>query len=96
MVGASNKPFDYLASGLVIIVPDTIEWKEFFVDRKCAVACDSEDSHSISEALEWCWRNRDQLRTMNSFGREMLESEWNYEAQFEPVRLLLERTITHT
>ena len=32
MAGASNKPFDYLARGLALLVSDLAEWKALFVD----------------------------------------------------------------
>jgi hypothetical protein len=32
MVGASNKPFDYMASGLPLLVTDLPEWAATFVE----------------------------------------------------------------
>ena len=91
MVGASNKPFDYLACGLVLLVPDTDEWRTFFVDEGCALACDSEDVQSIASRLSWCWQNRASLAALNSRGRELLQQRWNYDTQFQPVLETLEQ-----
>ncbi len=51
MVGASNKPFDYLACGLALLVPSTPEWQAFFIDRGCGLSCNTEDISSIAAAL---------------------------------------------
>ncbi len=96
MVGASNKPFDYLACGLVLLVPNTDEWKSFFVDAGCALACESEDIESITSSLRWCWGNRDALASLNARGRELLRERWNYETQFQPVLNILEQVVDRT
>ena len=44
MVGASNKPFDYMACGLPLLVSDLPEWTETFVKPGYARACDPEDT----------------------------------------------------
>ncbi len=85
MVGASNKPFDYLASRLVLLVPAVAEWNQFFVENGCAIGCDTGDEKSISEKLRWCFENLPKLSEMNSRGLVLLRDEWNYEKQFQPV-----------
>lgn len=93
MVGASNKPFDYLACGLTLLVPDTDEWRLFFVEEGCAIACDSERVESIADSLKWCWENRDAFGAMHNRGYELLVTEWNYENQFQQIVDLLEETL---
>ena len=43
MVAASNKPFDYMACGLPLLVTDLPEWVETFVKPGYALACDPDD-----------------------------------------------------
>lgn len=94
MTGASNKPFDYLACGLALLVPNTDEWNEFFVKPGCGLSCDSEQPHSVANALAWCWYNRDELVDMNGKGRVLLQQKWNYEYQFQPVLDTMESLVT--
>ena len=85
MVGASNKPFDFLACNMALLVNDTDEWKDFYERRGVALACDPEDSAAVAQAITRLHEDRDTLRRMADRGRELIESEWNYEAEFEPV-----------
>ena len=44
MVGASNKPFDYMACGLPLLVTDLPEWTSTFVEPGYARACNPDDT----------------------------------------------------
>lgn len=90
MVGASNKPFDFLACNMALLVNDTAEWKQFYVSRGVAISCDPQDSIVIANAINHLYDNRDQLRAMANRGRELIEKEWNYRSQFEPVMQRIE------
>lgn len=92
MTGASNKPFDYMACGLGLIVSDLPEWQAMFVQPGHAVACDSEDSGSIARAMAWFVEHPREAEEMRARGRQKITAEWNYEMQFEPVLRLLEGT----
>jgi glycosyltransferase involved in cell wall biosynthesis len=85
MVGASNKPFDYLACGLALLVPDLPEWREMYVYPGYGLACDPEDPNSIAQALNWFLEHPEEMRLMGEKGRRRIEEEWNYENQFNPI-----------
>lgn len=85
MVGASNKPFDYLACGLALLVPDLADWLEMYVYPGYALACDPDDPRSIAEALNWFLEHPQEMRLMGEKGRRRVEEKWNYESQFSPV-----------
>jgi glycosyltransferase involved in cell wall biosynthesis len=91
MAGASNKPFEYLSQGLPLIVPDLKEWRETFVDRGLAVACDPRDAGSIAAAIRWYWEHRAEMVEMGERGRRQVAQAWNYESQFAPVVEELEK-----
>lgn len=85
MVGASNKPFDYLASGCLLIVSDLPEWREMYVDAGLANACDPRSPDSIARAVRgWLDDEPRYLRAQQS-GLKRVATEWNYQVQFEPV-----------
>jgi glycosyltransferase involved in cell wall biosynthesis len=89
MVGASNKPFDYLACGLALLVSDLPSWRQLYVDASYGLVCDPDDPASIAAALLWFLEHPDDQRAMGERGRQRVATEWNYEHQFAPV---LERT----
>lgn len=90
MVGASNKPFDYMACGLGLIVSDLPDWQAMFVNPGHAVACDPEDPGSIAKAIAWFVEHPREALEMRMRGRLKITDEWNYEAQFDPVLKFLE------
>jgi glycosyltransferase involved in cell wall biosynthesis len=85
MTGASNKPFDYLACGLALLVSDLPEWRALYVDNGYAVAVDPDNAHSIAAALNWLRMHPAEMRAMGERGRQRVFDEWNYETQFAPV-----------
>lgn len=85
MVGASNKPFDYLAAGLAMLVPNTPEWEQFFVAKGCAVSCEPNNVDSITDALGRFRIDPSLITHCAQKGTQLLTSEWNYEYQFRPV-----------
>ena len=43
MTGASNKPFDYMAAGLALLVSDLPDWTRMFVEPGFGFACNPAD-----------------------------------------------------
>ncbi len=91
MTGASNKPFDYLACGLALLVSDLPDWNEMFVEPGYGLACDSNDLQSIAQALRWFVEHTQETRQMGERGRERILKQWNYEQQFAAVVDMLEK-----
>lgn len=85
MTGASNKPFDYLACGLTLLVSDLSDWRALYVEPGYARACNPHDAASIAGALRWYWEHPAERRAMAEGGHARVVSEWNYETQFAPV-----------
>ncbi len=85
MTGASNKPFDYLACGLNLIVSDLPDWIDFYVKPGFAVSCDPESEVSITKAVCQIFVERSENGLINTKARNCLFLEWNYEKQFENV-----------
>ena len=85
MAGASNKPFDYLANGLAVLVSDLPDWKEMYVETGYGLACDPDDPKSIASALCRFLEHPEEMREMGERGRQRILAEWNYEQQFAPI-----------
>jgi glycosyltransferase involved in cell wall biosynthesis len=86
MPGASNKPFEYLACGAALVVPDLPAWRDMFVDPGYGLACHPRDPASIAAALRWLIEHPTEMRAMGERGRQRVSDDWNYETQFGPVR----------
>jgi len=83
--GASNKPFDYLACGLALLVADLPDWRKMFVHAGYGLSCDPDDPESIARALQWFIDHPSETRAMGTRGREQIVADWNYERQFASV-----------
>jgi glycosyltransferase involved in cell wall biosynthesis len=89
MAGASNKPFDYLAAGLALLVSDFPEWRDCFVAPGLARACNPDDPESIAEALLWFLHHDKETRNIGLRGMRRINDEWNYDHLFDPVQLMV-------
>jgi glycosyltransferase involved in cell wall biosynthesis len=85
MTGASNKPFDYLANGLAVLVSNLPDWRAMFVEPGYGWSCDPDDPESIAASIRRFLENPDEMRRMAEVGRQRILSDWNYESQFQPV-----------
>ncbi|MBM3965256.1 MAG: glycosyltransferase family 4 protein [Planctomycetes bacterium] len=85
MVGASNKPFDYLACGLGVLANGTEEWRSFFREVPSVLHCDPSDSGDIAGVVSGCAREAMEWRCTRAMGVEKMTNEWHYENQFEKV-----------
>jgi glycosyltransferase involved in cell wall biosynthesis len=89
MAGASNKAFDYLACGLPLLVSELPDWKSMFVEPGYGLACVPDEPSSVERALRWLLDHPVELRAMGERGRQRIEKEWNYEAQFASIQSVL-------
>lgn len=85
MAGASNKPFDYMACGLALLVSALPDWRALFVEPGYALECDPRDAGTIARALAWFVEHREETARMGENGRRRIAEEWNYERCFAPV-----------
>jgi glycosyltransferase involved in cell wall biosynthesis len=85
MTGASNKPFDYMAAGLPLLVSDRPDWRDMFAAPGYARACDPIDPDSIVDALLWFLDHPVERRAMGACGRAKIEADWNYDSAYATV-----------
>jgi glycosyltransferase involved in cell wall biosynthesis len=91
MVGASNKTFDYMASGLPLLVTNLPDWVETFVKPGYARACDPDDPDSIAAELRWYMEHPDERQEMGRRGQNKIRQTWNYQSMFSDVLAEIER-----
>ena len=85
MIGASNKVFDYLASGLPLVVSDLPDWRAAYVEPGYGLACDPDDAESIARIIRRFMDDPALAHAMGEKGRQRISSEWNYESRFATV-----------
>jgi spore maturation protein CgeB len=85
MVGASNKPFDYMACGLPLLVTELPEWMTTFVEPGYARACDPNDTKSHENELRWYLEHPNERSQMGRRCTDKIRQAWNYDAMFANV-----------
>lgn len=85
MAGASNKPFDYMAGSLALLVSNLPEWEGMYVKTGYGLSCDPDSVDSIAQCLKWFRDNPWETQKMGELGVGKIRSEWNYEEQFKAV-----------
>jgi glycosyltransferase involved in cell wall biosynthesis len=85
MTGASNKPFDYLACGLALLVSGLPDWRALYVEPGYALACDPQDPNSIARSVRRLLDDPALARSMGESGRQRILKDWNYETRFQSV-----------
>jgi glycosyltransferase involved in cell wall biosynthesis len=91
MAGASNKPFDYMACGLGLIVSDLPDWRGLFVETGFGRACDPGDAESIANAVRWYLDHPEERAAVGARAQEKIFKDWNYEREFASVMQVMER-----
>lgn len=85
MTGASNKPFDYMAAGLPLLVSDLPDWQQMFVAPGYGLACKPDDANSIADAIRWFIEHPGERLAMGARARARIEKDWNYDTAFTPI-----------
>ncbi len=93
MTGASNKPFDYLACELALLVSARSDWETMFVRPGFGLSCNPGDVNDMARQLQWFLDHPAETREMGRRGRRKILTDWNYESQFAPVLAGLACTI---
>jgi glycosyltransferase involved in cell wall biosynthesis len=86
MAGASNKPFDYLACGLGLVMTDSEEWKIY---KDYAQYADPSSSDSITLAIRKWFDDLDYFQRVKIAAKSRILNDWNYENQFAQVKKVL-------
>lgn len=88
MVGPSNKPFDYLACRLALLVPDEPEWRRTFVEPGYAYAVPAADPEgsALVALLTGLAADPAAVRARGRLGNSRIRADWHYEQAFATLR----------
>ncbi len=92
MVGASNKPFDFLAGGLALLVSDLPDWTSLFVAPGYGLSCNPFDARDLAAAMRWCAEHPSSVCEMGEAGRQRVIADWHYERCFAEVLAFMQNT----
>lgn len=74
-----NKPFEYIACSLPIIMSNFPHWMDMFKD--CALFSNPEDSVSIADNIQILAKDKKLRKEMGEKGRALVEKEYNWEKE---------------
>lgn len=74
-----NKPFEYMACNLPIVMSDFDYWKSMF--SECAVFVNPSNPQNIAEKLNYLIDNVEERNKMGLRGKELIEKEYSWEAE---------------
>jgi glycosyltransferase involved in cell wall biosynthesis len=74
-----NKPFEYMACSLPMVMSNFPYWQEIF--GECALFVNPYDAEDIAEKILHLLDNSNEAKKLGDKGRELIEEEYNWEAE---------------
>ncbi|MHC4542994.1 MAG: glycosyltransferase family 4 protein [Planctomycetota bacterium] len=74
-----NKPFEYMACSLPMIMSNFSYWQGIF--SECALFVNPYDPEDIAEKVLYLLDNPDEAKKLSDEGRELIEKKYNWEAE---------------
>ena len=88
LAGASNKAFDYLAQGLMLVCNSSPEWLCLFSEYSLHVK-PGDPLRSIIMLLDWAYKNPQGVFQAGEKARQVILRSWNYQREFAPALRML-------
>jgi len=73
-----NKMFEYMSSGIPIIVSNFSSWTKLINDVKCGICVDPENPEEISQAIKYLAKNKQEAEKMGDRGLSAIKNEYNW------------------
>ena len=70
--------FEYMATGLPVIVSNFPLWKEIVEDNKCGITVNPLDPQEIARAVEYLCSNPELMEKMGRNGRKTVMGKYNW------------------
>lgn len=74
-----NKPFEYMACGIPMVMSNFQYWKGIF--GECAIFADPTNPKDVAEKIEFLINNKDAARNMGENGKKLIQTEYSWEAE---------------
>jgi len=76
-----TKFFEYMQAGMPILCSDMPAWKDFVEEQRIGLTVDPEDPEDQREKIQYLIDHPDECRAMGERGRELVETEYNWQTQ---------------
>lgn len=76
-----NKLFEYMATGLPVVVSHFPLWKEIVGENHCGLSVDPLQPRALAEAIEWLMDHPAEARQMGENGRRAVLEKYNWELE---------------
>lgn len=86
---ASNKAFEYLASGIPVITNDWPDFRNFFATKKWALLVDPFDPSSIASAVQYVSGADSKREVIQEIAAADFTTQYNYEKEFDRLSRLV-------
>ena len=70
--------FEYMSSGIPIIVSNFSSWTKLINDVKCGICVDPENPEEISQAIKYLAKNKQEAEKMGDRGLSAIKNEYNW------------------
>ncbi|WP_459879356.1 glycosyltransferase [Desulfothermus naphthae] len=87
-----NKPFEYKACSLPMIMSNFPYWKEIF--GECALFANPDDPKEIADKILYLLNNPDKAKKLGNNGRRLVEEKYSWEAEQRRLLDIYERVLT--
>lgn len=74
-----NKPFEYMACSIPMVMSDFKYWKDIF--NGCYLPVNPKDPKEICQSIKYLIENKESAKRIGLKGRELVESEYSWEAE---------------
>ena len=81
-----NKMFEYMASGIPVIVSNFPLWKEIVEEDECGICVNPLEINEISKAISYLLENQDIAERMGLNGKRLVDEKYNW--KFEEAKLI--------
>lgn len=82
MVGASNKVFDYMATGVIPLVSNLPDWNSTYIQPGYAIGVNPASASSLIGAIENLMQDGTFRSSLIEKNRDKIVNDWNYEKIF--------------
>jgi len=90
-----NKLFEYMASGLPVVVSDFPLWREIVQDHRCGLLVNPSDIQAIASAVKYLLDNPEEAEEMGKRGRELVVKRYRWKKEEEKLLSLYSNLITN-
>lgn len=88
-----NKPFEYMACSIPMVMSDFEYWKSIF--KGCYLSVNPKDPKDIAEKLKYLIENKEEAKKMGIRGRKLIEDKYSWESERNKLFKVYDNILNH-